>query len=149
MKRFVILGIGNRFRGDDGVGPEVIKVLSKKIKMDNVKLIDCDVVPENFLNEIEEFKPNTILIVDAISTNKTPGEIVVIKSLDADFVLSTHRVPLSILVKYLKTHMNVKTVLIGIQVKDVKFGSKMSEEVRRSIKNVIKIVNEMIVAGVR
>jgi len=145
MARVIILGIGNDLRGDDGIGPTMVKFLNKEIKNPDVKIIDCGVVPENFLSKIESFKPKKVIIIDAIDANKVPGTIHIIKELSNNqLALSTHRVPLSIMVEYLKKTAKVEVVLIGVQVKNTEFGSEMSNEVRVAVKEIANKTKDLL-----
>ena len=61
--KVVILGIGNTFRGDDGIG----SLLAQRLK-DKVSFIvyDSGPSPENYLGKIIKDKPDNIIIVDAV-----------------------------------------------------------------------------------
>ncbi len=145
MPRVIILGMGNELRGDDGIGPMVIKSLKKEIRDPDVEIIDCGVVPENFLSKIESFKPGKVIIIDAIDANKKPGTVHIIKELSNNqLALSTHRVPLSIMVEYLKKNAKVEVVLIGVQVKNTEFGSEMSNEVRAAVKEIVNKTRDLL-----
>jgi len=137
--------MGNELRGDDGIGPMVIKSLKKEIRDPDVEIIDCGVVPENFLSKIESFKPGKVIIIDAIDANKKPGTVHIIKELSNNqLALSTHRVPLSIMVEYLKKNAKVEVVLIGVQVKNTEFGSEMSNEVRAAVKEIVNKTRDLL-----
>ena len=61
-KKVLLLGVGNRLRGDDGVGSYLVKRLQKKMK---IPLIDASDVPENYIGPIENSGANLVLVVDA------------------------------------------------------------------------------------
>ena len=63
-RKIIILGIGNESKGDDGVGPYIIKRLKIFNKNPNLVLIDAGVVPENYIQKIINFNPETIIIID-------------------------------------------------------------------------------------
>ncbi len=46
MAKFVVVGIGNKLKADDGFGPEVVRKLKQKVN-DNVLLVNAGDVPEN------------------------------------------------------------------------------------------------------
>jgi len=64
-----VLGIGNPLRGDDAVGLRIIQNLMGKVP-DDVLLLECEMVPENYLSKIEQFKPTHVLMVDAAQLNE-------------------------------------------------------------------------------
>jgi len=140
--KVVVVGIGNKLKADDGFGPEVIKKL-KKIEKDNVLLINAGDVPENLLEEIVNFNPDKIFIVDAMEFHGRDGEI---KIFDADKIdlrsLSTHKN--SLFIDYLKKRLKCEIKLIGVKPKTTEFGKKMSTKIKGRINEVVKIVENKI-----
>ncbi len=53
----VVAGIGNEIRRDDFVGVKIIQDLQGKVSP-KVHLIECETVPESFMDEIVELKPS-------------------------------------------------------------------------------------------
>ena len=64
VSRITLLGIGNRVRGDDCLGPYVIENLVSASEKDNVMIIDCGKIPEAFTKKIIAFAPTHIIMVD-------------------------------------------------------------------------------------
>jgi hydrogenase maturation protease len=72
-KKVLILGVGNRSRGDEGVGCFIVKRLKDKI---HVPMLDGGVVPEKQLGQIETLCPELVLVIAAADMpNAMPGEI--------------------------------------------------------------------------
>jgi len=62
-----VCGVGNRMRGDDGIGPKVIEELEKTHSNEkDILLLDAQANPENFVRDIENFKPDKLIIIDAV-----------------------------------------------------------------------------------
>lgn len=130
----VLLGVGNRLRSDDGVGVYI----AEKFKCEGWISIDCGQSPENFVIKVEEMNPTLIVIVDAAKMGLKPGEYRIIPPEKIDnFALSTHNMPLSILVRYLGEH---RCKLIGIEPKTIEFGSRISRVVKKSADELIRIL---------
>lgn len=129
--RPLILGIGNRMRGDDGAGSFLIEHIQDKI---GALCMDVGITPENFLEKIVKAKPDTLFIVDAIDFQGAPGEIRVFTS-DQIFsgTISTHALSLRMIIDYLKGRMTVRVFLIGIQPQSLAFNGKISQSVSASI----------------
>jgi hydrogenase maturation protease len=73
MKKIKIIGLGNPYRGDDGVGLAVIEELKKMSLPDDVELIDSGA---DDLGIFEHMKTcSHLIIVDAISAGKEPGTV--------------------------------------------------------------------------
>jgi hydrogenase 3 maturation protease len=99
--RVVIVGVGNRDRGDDAFGPLVIDALQGRI--DDV-LIDAGVAPENHLHKIAALRPGVVLFVDAAALGMPPGELALYPGEYLDVGgLSTHTGSLSLADAYLRT----------------------------------------------
>ncbi len=87
-----------------------------------------------------------MVIIDCAIMNKRPGEICFIREKDIkNYSFSSHAIPITVIIKYLKNFINSKFVIIGIQPKIIDF-CDMSEEVKnagdRLINEIIKLVKE-------
>lgn len=71
--RVVIAGIGNPIRRDDFVGTKIVQNLEGKLSK-RVSLLECETVPENFLQEIVDFAPSHVLLIDAAMLGTKPGD---------------------------------------------------------------------------
>ncbi len=145
--KIAICGVGNRLRGDDGIGPMVIEELSREdINKKNVLLLDCQSVPESFIFKIEEFKPKKVIIIDAVELGKEPGTI---EEVDINRIkgqlMSTHKLPVSLFIDYLQKKLeDYRIVFIGVQPENTGFGSRMSRECREAVGKAKDMVLEMI-----
>ena len=130
-KKLVIIGIGNDLHGDDGFGPVMIKKLEGRIDQ---KLIDCGVSPENFTSEIIKEKPDGIIFLDAANFEGNAGDIKIIKGKEIPkAALSTHSLPLSILMDYLNGNTGAEIFMIGVKPECL---VEMSEEVKNTIERL-------------
>ena len=96
--------------------------------------IDAEESPEDWLIRIVDLKPDVILVIDAIDLHAEPGSIAVLESeaLPEAFCYSTHRLSLRTLL-HLWEKSGSKTLVLGIQPKDVIFREGLSPEVKMSI----------------
>jgi hydrogenase 3 maturation protease len=136
---YVILCIGNRYGGDDGVGPYIANKL-KNHENNNYYIIDSGIIPENYTSEIKKLKPKNLILIDAVEMNLKPGEIRIIKKEKIGLMhISTHNIPISLLIKYLEKY--VKNIyFIGIQSK--KMSGELSKEVKKSADLLINYLKE-------
>lgn len=138
----IVCGIGNRMRGDDAIGPMVIDNLKGKIQ---ALLLDCGEAPESFLGKIEKAKPEKIIIVDAVHMDKPPGTIEIIDTTKIKgVVMSSHNIPMTLLLEYIQTRIKCKTVFIGIQPKQIGFNQEMSEECSKAVEKAAEKVLKLI-----
>lgn len=154
--KVVVVGIGNTLRGDDGAGPELIRILKKhfscnvKCEMFNEKtvthytshitlfLMDVGEVPENYLGKIAEHRPDTIMLVDAVDFGSPPGSIRIIEK-DAlkEKGFCTHNASIKLIMEYLGTKTESIVFLLGVQpTKNFQTGSKLSEPVKQATRRM-------------
>ncbi len=127
--RVVIAGIGNPIRSDDFVGTKIVQQLQDKLSA-NICLIECETIPENYILEIEEFKPSHVLLIDAAMLELVPGEarLVFPEQVAGFSAFSTHVLPLRVFSDYLKEATGAKIALLLIQPKKIEFGEGLSAE---------------------
>ncbi len=141
-----VLGVGNRIRGDDGIGPAVIEELEKTYSDDDdVLLLNVQASPESFVRDIERFYPDKMIIIDSVDMEGFPGEV---RQIDYHTIrkqaLSTHKLPLSIFIDFLQRKMKFKILFFGVQPQTIGFNKRMSGPVKRSIPDLVNLVNSHI-----
>jgi len=136
-ERVVIAGIGNPFRRDDFVGVEIVRKLQKKVS-ESVFLIEAETVPESFMQQIANFKPTHILLVDAGIINRNPGtpQLADPTQLIRKTSISTHTLPLRIFCDYLTETTAAKIALLIIQPQDTRFGEGLTPKLREAVTNL-------------
>lgn len=101
--------------------------------------------PENFTGDIKRFAPTHLVMVDCADMGITPGEAVI---LDPEKVggisFSTHRMPVSIMMRYLRIFIDCEILIVGIQPKSLKFGAKLSKEVRSAVDGISSVFKDVI-----
>lgn len=131
--------VGNRDGGDDAVGPYIADKL-KSLKNDDFFIIDCGVVPENYTSVVKQHKPRNLIIVDAIEMKLKPGEIrIVPKEKIGVMHISTHGIPLSILMSYLEKYIE-NIIFIGIQPQ--RMSDKITKPVKKSADKLVELIRE-------
>ena len=135
--KYLVMCIGNRDGGDDSLGPYIADIL-KKENLNEIQVIDAGTIPENYTGTVKNYKPENLVLVDAIDMNLEPGEIrIVPKEKIGVMHISTHGIPLSVLIDYLEKY--VKNIfLIGIQPR--KMSGEISKSVLDSSNNLVKII---------
>lgn len=144
-KRVVVAGVGNSLRKDDFVGVEIVRNLWNKVSQ-NVYLIQCETVPESFIQPIIDFKPSHILVIDAGLLDSPPGSFKLVepKEIVAIPPVSTHALPLQIFCEYLTKTTNAKIALLVIQPKETDFGEGLTEELRETAKYLTKLLSRAL-----
>jgi hydrogenase 3 maturation protease len=137
----VVAGIGNAIRFDDFVGVKIIQDLTGKVSS-KVHLIECETVPESFMDEIVELKPSHVLLIDAAVLGLKPGDV---RLYDVETVvnipsISTHTLPIRIFCEYIKQMTKTKIALLLVQPVNVEFGEGLTSEVAASAGHVVKVL---------
>lgn len=149
VDRVLIVGLGNVLRGDDGLGIYVARKLKRSLRgSNNVKVLVCEGGLENSLDIVLKYKPKCLIIIDAVyREGDEPGSIYLLSEGDLASnvgTLSTHYIPLSDLIKMIRSYIDVEVLVIGIQVKNVEVGIGLSDEVLRASNYVVETIEKAI-----
>lgn len=132
----MLMGLGNICRGDDGIG----SFIAQNFQSDDWLVLDCGTTPENFTSLVKKTQPEYLVIVDAAQMNLKPGEFRVILPEKIDkFYLTTHNIPLSLLISYLD-EWTEKIILIGIQPERMEDFQEISKRLQDSARKLIEIL---------
>lgn len=143
--KVVVAGIGNGIRRDDFVGVKVVQDLAGKVSR-NVHLIECETVPESFVDEIIEIVPTHVLLVDAALLGLEPGtaHLYDVEEVVNSTSISTHTLPLRVFCEYVFTLTGAKIALLLIEPKDTDFGEGLTVELREATERVVKDLVESL-----
>ena len=135
----VVAGIGNSIRKDDFVGVKIVHDLQGKVPK-NVLLIECETVPESYIQEIVDFKPSHVLLVDAAIIGLKPGEtrLVLPEQITNFPAITTHMLPLRIFCEYITKMSEAKIALLLIEPQDTEFGEGLTDDVQTTAQKITK-----------
>lgn len=145
-KRVAIMGIGSELCGDDSAGMLCASLLKRELgNFENVLIIGASTAPENFTGEICDFKPDSVILIDAAELGLKVGEIGIINPKDIKGIsFSTHMLPLSMLVQYLELKLKCQFGIIGIQYKNKSFGELLCSEVQDTVGKLVDEIYELL-----
>lgn len=147
LRRFLsgkvcVLGVGNRYRRDDGAGSLIAERLAGRTE---ALCVDAGAVPENYLEKVARSKPDTILIVDAADFGCAPGRVCILDPQSVDSAaLSTHALSLRMTADFLQARTSARLALLAIQPADVRSGTEISEEVSRAVERLQETLSEIL-----
>jgi hydrogenase 3 maturation protease len=142
--RVVIVGVGNRMKGDDGFGPIMIDGLRGRVK---VPLFDCGTVPENFLQPIRKERPQTVLVLDAADLSDRPGTLSVIEPMRwRGGGFSSHSISLKLFADLISQDTGAGVFLVAVQPKRLGLGEQMSPEVREGCRRLQRWLEDALSA---
>jgi hydrogenase 3 maturation protease len=135
----IIAGIGNTIRSDDFVGVKIIQELRGNVPS-RVHLIECETVPESFMDEIVELKPSHVLLIDAALLGLKPGDV---RLFDISKVkifpsISTHMLPVRVFCEYIAQLTKAKIAFLLIEPYCTEFGEGLTPKVASAAKMVVK-----------
>jgi len=144
-EKVVVAGIGNPIRMDDFVGTKIVQDLQGQVS-EKVYLIECEVVPENFIQKIVDFDPTHILLIDAAILGLEPGDSRLVKPerLAVFLAYSTHALPLRIFCEYLAKTTKAKIALLLIEPKKADFGEGLTLEIEASARKTVDVLLRLL-----
>ena len=143
--KVVVAGIGNGIRRDDFVGVKVVQDLAGKVSR-NVHLIECETVPESFVDEIIDVVPTHVLLVDAALLGLPPGtaHLYEVEEVVNSTSISTHTLPLRVFCEYVFRLTGAKISLILIEPLETDFGEGLSSELQTAVERVSRVLEELL-----
>ncbi|MGI6595329.1 MAG: hydrogenase nickel incorporation protein HypB [Candidatus Ratteibacteria bacterium] len=137
--RVAIMGIGDRMKADDAVGSLVAELLSKTVKRKNIKIIDAGNAVENYVGVIKRFKPDTVVVIDAVDFQGKAGDIKIMGCGEIEeTTISTHGFSLALILENLQKETGAECRIIGVQPVKVSLSEEISPAVERAIQKLVK-----------
>jgi hydrogenase 3 maturation protease len=141
-ERVAVLAIGSSLRGDDASGLQVADQLRRvrtkarsKAVHSALRIFMGETAPENLTGEIKKFRPTHLVILDAADAGgKRPGSITLIQHdvLRGGSSISTHNMPVNVLIQYIQQSVPCKVLILGIQPKSHEYGRPLSAPVKKA-----------------
>jgi len=133
-----IIGVGNLLLRDEGVGIHVARELQKNDLPSGVEVLDGGVVGIGLMDYLRG--PAKVLLIDAAEMNLKPGSVVrftpeEVKDEKVGPKFSSHDIGLLEVLELAKALGDCpsEVVIIGIQPKEISWGTDLSPEVKASI----------------
>ena len=145
-----IIGFGNKYRSDDGIGTRVVEELEKLDYFKDIEIIDGGTSGSDLIFLIKGC--SKIIIIDAIDAGQNVGDVVNIKINDIEeFIrrdyksLSLHDLNLVDILKLIKAlKIDADISIIGVKPKKMDFGDRLSPEIEKKIPEIISLVKKEI-----
>lgn len=150
--RVLVVGVGNRLLGDEGVGPRIVDSLSRMTLPSYVDVVDCGCDLLSIVLYLN--RPKKIIVVDVIRAGGRPGRIY---RLDCGRLTATkpnmrsaHQVGTADVLHLLKLAcpalVITEIIVIGVEPRTMESTTDLSKEVKKSIPELMRIVFEEISA---
>jgi len=140
--------VGNPLRGDDGIGVKItrdLKALLEKRGSGSRRI--KPIIVEDRVDLIPKFlrglNPDLIVIFDAMDFGGEIGEIRFVSLPEADKTISTHNIPLDLMLKL--AGITAPVYVLGIQISSIEFGKPINPEVLKACEEVIRFLSEELI----
>ena len=141
-KDTVIMGIGSQLKSDDGVG---IYITESIPKVGDYYVIVAGSTPEHWVGYIASKGYKKILIVDAVISGGSPGEVRVfdIDEISERFGL-THSSSLHLFSDFLTKEGKLKSIkVLAIEPESLKLGTELSTPVKDAADEIIHFFEDL------
>jgi hydrogenase 3 maturation protease len=141
--RIAVIGVGNVARGDDAAGALAARGLlgGRRPLPEKALVIEAGDAPENFTGVVRAFAPDLAIIVDSAAAGRPPGTVFLVDlAAIADEDVSTHRIPITRLARYVRETMGCEVSILGIEPSSFKEGAPMSQAVGRAVRRVVSVL---------
>jgi hydrogenase 3 maturation protease len=114
-RRVAFVGVGDELNVHDRLGMLVAKEI-EGLHLENVHVFSAGTVPESVTGPLRRYKPDAIILVDAADMGARPGTVALVEpeTIRAS-LLTTHALPLSVVMEFLEKDTGARAMLIGIQ----------------------------------
>ena len=139
----LVVGMGNLIYKDEGIGVHVIEEMKKMELPGHIELLDIGTSTMDLISYLKEVKK--LIVIDAMRAGGNPGTIYKCKPEDLlpkdGSPISLHEIGLlETLSMAKKLHMEIETVIVGVEPEIMGWGMELTDEVRNSIPTIIEAV---------
>ena len=145
----IVIGVGNRDRGDDAVGPIVCDRL--RARSGHAASLRTFVCEGSILDlALHWDHDDHVVIVDAMQPGNTPGRIVTVDAtvepLATPGAVSTHEIDVSVAIELARAigRMPARLSIVGIEAAQTEWGAPPSPAGEAAIDTVVELVVELV-----
>jgi hydrogenase 3 maturation protease len=130
----VFVGVGNRLRGDDAIGPLLIDLLKGRVP----HAIDAGSAPENATSAVKRLRPRAVVFLDATGLGDVPpGSARIVEAKEVEKLgASTHHISLDAVMEYLKEATGADVFMVGVQPERIGDMERLSSSLRRPLEEL-------------
>jgi hydrogenase 3 maturation protease len=144
-EKVVFVGVGNRYRCDDAIGPLIIDMLKEQFP----NAIDAGPTPEDVTGEVRRLTPEAVIFIDALFMKDLPPGTPVITDIDEiqSYGGLTHTYSIDIVMEYLKNETHADLFMIGVQPGRIADGEKLSPGIGEAIEKIAACIRRSLGVG--
>ncbi|MGA2120651.1 MAG: hydrogenase maturation protease [Methanoregula sp.] len=143
-RRLAIIGIGDEFIPADRLGMSVAREIEQR-QLPDIRFFLAGTVPESITGPLRRYQPEHVLFLDAADMGARPGTIAVIEpgQIQASLV-STHVLPLSVVMEYVERETGAGVTLLGIQPDLTGADKDLSDADRKYMNRNLRVLAEVL-----
>jgi hydrogenase maturation protease len=154
---WLVIGVGNRDRGDDAVGPHVCDRLRTRVGGTRLRTVVCEGSIIDLALHWDGH--DRVVVVDAIAPGNRPGRIVSVDrtgddastgATPAPAAVSTHEIDVWVAIEVARAlgRMPAQLLLIGIEAEQVVWAAPLSAAVAAAADDVVDRLVALLAVGV-
>ena len=137
------------WKSDDRLGPVLARALARALPADpRLSVVSGGEAPENFTGAIRAFAPSHVILLDAVDHGLPPGTAFVV---DEGAItmgdMTSHRLPLKLLMSFLAASIPCRVILVGVQPRTLQPGKRLSSPVRRTVAPLAAFLAQALVSA--
>lgn len=114
-KRVAVVGVGDELNVHDRLGMLAAKEI-EGLHLEGIRVFHAGTVPESVTGPIRKYQPDAVVLVDAADMGARPGTVALLeKDQVRATLLTTHALPLSVVMEFLEKDTGARALLVGIQ----------------------------------
>lgn len=143
-QQLAVVGIGDEFIPSDRLGMSEAQEIDQR-QLPGVTVFFAGTVPESVTGPLRRYHPGHVLFLDAADMGARPGTIAVIEpeKIHAS-LLSTHVLPLSVVMDYVEQEIGTGVTLLGIQPDLTGADKDLSDEDRKYLDQNLQVLSEIL-----
>ena len=147
-RRVLVAGVGNIFFGDDGFGPEVLRVVASRPLPPGVRAVDFGIRGTHLAYELLDGW-GALLLVDAVPNRGAPGALSAVEVQPdsiPDAPLDAHSMDPAAVFASLQALGGTlpRTVVLGCQVENTEEGIGLSVPVQAAVEPAVEAVLDVV-----
>ena len=143
-RRIAVVGIGDELLPIDRLGMVAARGI-EKVHIPGIRVFLAGTMPESITGPLREFHPDHVLMIDAADMGTPPGTVAIIQPgrIQAS-LFSTHAMPLSAVMEFIKKDIKTKVTLVGIQPENAIEGMDLSDREQDAIGGLLASITRIL-----
>ena len=141
--RVCLMGLGNVDCGDDGFG---VRLAEDLLEAGVPDVVVAATTPEDYIGRFADGGFDRLIFLDAVEFGASPGTVVLLNAREicARYPqISTHKISLGVLAKWVRATSRTKVWLLGVQPESIKLGQMLTPTVRATIDLIRSLLLEL------